>query len=542
MTILSMKNICKTFFGVPVLENVDFEVEEGEIHALLGENGAGKSTLMNILGGVYTKDSGVVEVNGVRLENASVSESEKTGIAFVHQELNLFNDLLVFENLFLGKEILYRTRTLNKKAMIARASLLFDDLGVSINPRAPVSSLETSQKQLLEIAKALDANARLIILDEPTTALNTSEIEHLFSIIRRLKEKGISFIFISHKMPEIFTIADRYTVLRNGRFIKSGKVADTNPKEVTTSMVGREVSDREIYEKRKPGDVILELENCSGAGFRGISFKVRKGEIIALTGLAGSGASNLMQAMFGIAPFYSGKLTLHKKETPGKEALSINTHTYDIHTAMKTAHIGMVPSNRKENSILPFMQLLENEYISEHTLSAFRFHIFKKKEIAKYNGYKQLLNIKANSHKDPITSLSGGNQQKVVLARLLNTNADIFLLDNPTQGIDVGAKSEVYKLILQLSEQGKTILVNTLEIPEIEKVADQCVVFYHGKIHAILDRDSIDETTVMLHATGAVLGGDATSAVLGGDATGAVLGGGTVPEDGKPETKQGAKL
>jgi ribose transport system ATP-binding protein len=331
-------------------------------------------------------------------------------------------------------------------------------------------------------------------------------------------------------MPEIFTIADRYTVLRNGRFIKSGRIADTTPKELTTSMVGREVSDREIYERRKPGDVILELENCSGAGFRGISFKVRKGEIIALTGLAGSGASNLMQAMFGIVPFYSGKLTVS-----GKETFSINIHTYDIHTAMKIAHIGMVPSNRKENSILPFMQLLENEYVSEHTLSAFKFHIFHKKEIAKYNGYKELLNIKANTHKDLITSLSGGNQQKVVLARLLNTNADIFLMDNPTQGIDVGAKSEVYKLILQLSEQGKTILVNTLEIPEIEKVADQCVVFYHGRIHAILDRNSIDETTVMLHATGAVPEG--ASRPNGGAATSAV------PEGAqKPETKQGVEL
>jgi ribose transport system ATP-binding protein len=512
-----MKNISKTFFGVTVLENVNFEVAAGEVHALLGENGAGKSTLMNILGGVYTKDSGEVTVNGVTLENPSVLESEKAGVAFVHQELNLFNELLVFENLFLGKEILYKTRTLNKKAMIARASELFASLGVSINPRALVTNLETSQKQLLEIAKALDADAKLIILDEPTTALNTSEIEHLFSIIRRLKEKGMSFIFISHKMPEIFALADGYTVLRNGRFIRSGRIADTNPKELTAFMVGREVSDGETYEKRNPGNVVLELENCSGEGFRGISLKVRKGEIIALTGLAGSGASNLMQAMFGAAPFYSGRFTV-----AGKKTSNINIRAYGIHTAMKTARIGMVPSNRKENSILPFMQLLENEYISEHTLSAFRFHIFNKKEAAKYNGYKQLLNIKANTCKDPITSLSGGNQQKVILARLLNTNAEIFLLDNPTQGIDVGAKSEVYKLILQLSEQGKTILVNTLEIPEIEKVADQCVVFYHGRIHAILDRNDINETTVMLHATGAVLGGAA--------------------EAGTPETKQGVEI
>jgi ribose transport system ATP-binding protein len=494
MTVLSMKNISKSFFGVTVLDNVNFEVEQGEVHALLGENGAGKSTLMNILGGVYVKDSGTVEVHGVTLENTSVNESGKAGVAFVHQELNLFNDLLVFENLFLGKEILYKTGTLNKRAMIVRTNALFEELGVNINPRAQVADLETSQKQLLEIAKALDAKARLIILDEPTTSLNTSEVQHLFSIVRGLQNKGITFIFISHKMPEVFTIADRYTVLRNGCFIKTGKISDTSPREVTTLMVGREVSDKEIYSAREQGEVVLELQNCSGQGFRDISFKVRRGEIIGLTGLAGSGASDLMRAMFGVTPFSGGSMTVF-----GRKLVRL-----DIHKAMKTAKIGMIPTNRKENSVLPDMQLLENEYISEHTLSPWRFHIFKKREIAKYNHYKQILNIKDNSCHDLVTSLSGGNQQKIILARLLNTNADIFLLDNPTQGIDVGAKGEIYKLILQLSEQGKTILVNTLEIPEIEKVADQCVVFYHGRVHTILDRNKIDETTVMLHATGAV--------------------------------------
>ncbi|MCL1814562.1 MAG: sugar ABC transporter ATP-binding protein [Treponema sp.] len=489
-----MKNITKSFYGVTVLDDVNFEVNKGEVHALLGENGAGKSTLMNILGGVYAKDSGAVTANGVILENASVNESEKAGIAFVHQELNLFNDLLVFENLFLGKEILHKTRTLNKRAMIARTRELFADLGVSINPRTPIASLETSQKQLLEIAKALDAKAKLIILDEPTTSLNTSEVQHLFTIIRGLQKKGITFIFISHKMPEVFTIADRYTVLRNGRFVKTGYIKDTTPQEVTTSMVGREVSDKEIYAPRQRGDVVLELENCSGPGFSGITLKVHRGEIIGLTGLAGSGASSLMHAMFGSVSFSCGTL----------KVFGSKMNTLNIHRAMKTARIGMVPANRKENSILPDMQLLENEYISEHTLSFWPPHIFKKQEIAKYNQYKKTLNIKDNSCHDPITSLSGGNQQKVILARLLNTNADIFLLDNPTQGIDVGAKGEIYKLILQLSLQGKTILVNTLEIPEIEKVADLCVVFYHGEIHAVLNRNNMDETTVMLHATGAV--------------------------------------
>ncbi|GHV85971.1 ribose import ATP-binding protein RbsA [Spirochaetia bacterium] len=495
-SILSMKNITKSFFNVTVLKEVDFEVKEGEVHALLGENGAGKSTLMNILAGVYVKDSGTITLNGNILENASVTESEKAGVAFVHQELNLFNNLQVFENLFLGKELLYKTRTLNKKAMIKRTSDLFTELGVDINPRAMVADLETSRKQLLEIAKALDVKAKLIILDEPTTSLNTTEVQHLFSIVKSLQKKGITFIFISHKMPEVFTIADRYTVLRNGRFIKTGKISETNPREVTSLLVGREISflsdDKEIYSHRQAGEVVLELDHCSGPGFHDISFKVRKGEIIGFTGLAGSGASNLMQAMFGILPFSSGAYTVYGK-------------TFDrlsIHQAMK-ARIGMVPANRKENSILGFMSNLENAYIAEHTLSAKHFHIFKKQEIQKYNTYKGLLNIRAHSHENLITSLSGGNQQKIILARLLNINADILLLDNPTQGIDVGAKGEIYRLILQLSEQGRTILVNTLEIPEIEKVADKCVVFYHGQIHAVLDRNSIDETTVMLHATDA---------------------------------------
>ena len=492
-TALSMKNITKSFFGVTVLDNVSFEAQRGEVHALLGENGAGKSTLMNILGGVYVRDSGSITVNGAPLENITVHESEKAGIAFVHQELNLFNDLLVFENLFLGKEITYKTGTLNKKAMIARASGLFDELGVKMNPRARVENLETSQKQFLEIAKALDADAKIIILDEPTTSLNTSEVQHLFSIIRGLKAKGITFIFISHKMPEIFSIADRYTVLRNGQFIVSGNIGETTPAAVTRAMVGRDVSEREISAERSTGEPVLELDNCSGPGFSNISFKVRRGEIIGLTGLAGSGASNLMQAMFGALPFTGGSISVSGKKIP----------RLNIHRAMKIAGIGMVPTNRKENSILPFMPILENEYISEHTLSMNKPHIFKKNEIKKYNQFKQILNIRDNSCNDPITSLSGGNQQKIILARLLDTNADIFLLDNPTQGIDVGAKGEIYKLILRLSEQGKTILLNTLEIPEIEKVADQCIVFYHGRVHAVLD-SSMDEATVMLHATDAV--------------------------------------
>ena len=327
----------------------------------------------------------------LRSRNGRDHGHRQAGIAFVHQELNLFNDLKVYENIFLRKEILTKARTLDKKKMIAQTAEFFENLGVDIDPTATVSELETSKKQLLEIAKALHANAKLLILDEPTTALNNREIEHLFGIIRRLKEGGKSFIFISHKMTEIFTIADRYTVLRNGQMIKTSAIRETTPTEVTRLMVGNSYSDSDIYAPRELGENILEMENYTGPGFE-----------------------------------------------------------------------------------------------------------------KKFSRLRALLNIRCNGEGNLITSLSGGNQQKVILARWLNTNADVLLMDNPTQGIDVGAKAEIYRLILQLAQRGKTILVNTLEIPELQKVGDRCVVFHHGHVQQVLSHVEITEERVMLAATNAI--------------------------------------
>ena len=493
MEMLKMTGISKSFFGVNVLDCVDFSVEKGEVHALLGENGAGKSTLMNILAGIYTRDSGLVEFDGKPLEHTTVQLSERAGIAFVHQELNLFNDLKVYENIFLRKEITKKFGALDKRAMIAKTRELFADLGVDIDPEALVENLETSKKQLLEIAKALFANAKLFILDEPTTALNNEEIEHLFAIVNRLKTKGKSFIFISHKMMEIFALADRFTVLRNGEFIRAGSINEISPQGAAKLMVGTNYSDREVYARRELGEIILEMEDYAGEGFRNVNLVARKGEIIGLTGLKGAGVSQMMQTIFGASPKSGGKLKVHGKE------IQRNT----IHTAMKNG-IAMISANRKENSIIPDFSLLENNYISEHTLSKKRQMIHLKKEIAKYDQIRDMLNIKANSSADLITSLSGGNQQKVVLGRWLNTQPDILLMDNPTQGIDVGAKSEIYRLVLKLAEEGKTIFVNTLEIPEVMKMADRCVVFYHGQIQKNLDREEITEEMVMLYATNAI--------------------------------------
>lgn len=493
MELLRMEHIQKSFFGVSVLNDVSFCVESGEIHALLGENGAGKSTLMNILAGVYTRDAGKVIFNGRELTNASISEAEHAGIAFVHQELNIFNTLKVYENLFLGKEKTGFLGKLKKQEMIEETQTLLTEMGVDISPVAIAGSLDTGKKQLLEIAKALHSNARLIILDEPTTALNNEEISHLFEIVRGLKQKGTSFIFISHKMPEIFRLADRYTVLRNSRFIHSGKIAEVTAEEVTRYMVGESYVSSEMYEKRPLGDIVFEAKAISGEGFRNVDLALRKGEIVGFTGLAGAGASQVMQAIFGAAALESGSIRVFGKE------LQCNS----IHEAMKNK-VAMLASNRKENSVLPDMTLLENTYISKHTIDGRNPHIDKKKEIKKFEDYKNSLNIKANSYKDLITSLSGGNQQKVILARWLNTEAEILLFDNPTQGIDVGAKAEIYRLILKLAQEGKTIIVNTLEIPEIQKIADRCIVFYHGEIAARLSREEITEEKVMLYATNAV--------------------------------------
>jgi len=493
MKLLEMQNIDKSFFGNQVLKSVSLVVEKGEVHALLGENGAGKSTLMNILAGVYTKDAGTVVFDEEELAGGSVIESEEKGIAFVHQELNILNDLKVYENLFLNKEITNKFGKLKKKDMILETKQLFDRLGIDIDPETSAGDLDTSKKQLLEIGKALHSNAKLIILDEPTTALSNNEIDRFFDMIDRLKKDGTSFIFISHKMPEIFRIADSYTVFRNGEKISTGKIADVTAEKVTSDMVGSSVKFTDTYHTRDLGEVVLELDGLTGEGYHDINLSLRKGEIIGFTGLQGSGCSEVLQSIFGVMNPTAGTLKFHGKEVKRNS----------IHEAMKDK-VAMVAANRKENSLIPSLSILQNTYISEHTLSMNKPVINKKKETANYEDYKAKLNIKATSPSNLLASLSGGNQQKVIIARWLNTGADILLLDNPTQGIDVGAKDEIYKLIMELSQEGKSIIVNTLEIPEIQKIADRCFVFYHGGIAAELERMDIQEDIVMLHATNAL--------------------------------------
>lgn len=500
MNILEMRDINKSFFGVSVLKNVSLTVARGEVHALLGENGAGKSTLMNILAGVFPMDSGEITVNGKPLKRATVRLTESLGIAFVHQELNLFNDLMVYENLYFSKEITNKVGTLKKRDMIREAERLFEQLGTYIDPTLLVGCLTASEKQTLEIAKAIFFDAQLLILDEPTTALSNDEIEHFFSILNNLKSQGKSFIFISHKMPEVFSIADSFTVLRNGEFIGTGKIKDVTPEVLTQMMVGEGYSSRSFYNPRKLGEPVLEVKKFSGAAFNDINLTVRKGEILGLTGLQGSGSSEFLWALFGALPVTGGTMRVHG------EIIDHNS----IHKAMRS-RVSLLPPDRKENSSISEVNLLENMYISEHQLSGRKQHIFRKKEEKRFRDLQQQLSIKANTPYDPITSLSGGNQQKVFIARWLNTESDILLLDNPTQGIDVGAKAEIYRQMLRLAEAGKTIIFNTLELPELVKVADRCVVFFEGRIAVVLGHDEINEHTVMMYATNAVEAGEGAS-------------------------------
>ena len=492
MSILEMEHVSKAFGGSQALTDIHFSVEEGEIHALLGENGAGKSTLMNILTGVIPADTGTIRFLGKEYPSPTISQMEEAGIAFVHQELNVINDLTVADNIFLCREITNKIGLINKKEQIARTRRLFEDLGVDIDPTAMVSELKTSEKQLLEICSALYADAKLLILDEPTTALSNKEIDHLFDILRQLKAKGKSFIFISHKMPEIFAISDRYTVLRNGEFISSGTISETTPHEVASLMVGQKYVDQDVYVPRKLGDTVVELRNFSGQGFSNINLSVRQGEIVALTGLAGCGASELLQTMFGVLPADSGEVLINGKPTSGA-----------IVKFMRNG-VAMLPANRKENSVIPDMTIMENFYKAEHKLSAKKNFIRMKEETKRYEAQKETLHIKAESSDLPILSLSGGNQQKIFLARWLNIGANVLLFDNPTQGVDVGAKEEIYRLILKFAEEGKCVILNTLEIPEIQKVADRCIVFYEGRIAHVFEHSEVNEHDVMLYSTNAV--------------------------------------
>lgn len=493
--LLEMKNISKFFGPVEALKGVSLNVDNGEIHGLLGENGAGKSTLMNILAGTYQPSKGEIFFNGEPVKDLTTKKTQKMGIRFIHQELNLVNDLTVYENLFLGEEIINKFGFLDKKEMIRKSEEVLKRMNLDIDPLTEVGLLETSRKQLVEIAKALLFEAKLIIMDEPTTALTNKEIEMLFVIMRKLKSEGVSMIYISHKMPELFSICDRYTVLRDGRFIEEGKFKDIDERRATELLVGKKIIDEQIKKEKISDEILMEVNNISSEGkFYDISFKLKKGEVIAVTGLHGDGRDFLSEALYGVCKINHGEVKVNG------EKLSYKT----IEDTVKHG-ISMVQRNRKERSIIKDMSILNNFSISRFVSKHKKFFINDDEELQKFNVKKEEMSTKIGHYDDYITSLSGGNQQKVIIGRCLELDTDVIILDNPTQGIDVGAKFEIYKIINELAKRGKGIIIFSSEYPEIYKVADRCFVMYKGRINKELKRDEFSETNIMYYATGANL-------------------------------------
>ena len=493
--VVEMKAIEKSFNRNKVLHRVDFSLERGSIHALLGENGTGKSTLMNILGGVLSCDKGEVFVEGKKVTANSPSISKRLGIAFIHQELTLVNDLTVYENLFLGREC-KKGLALDKKSMIKGSAEVLKQMDIDLDPCTCVGDLDASYKQIVEIARALLENAKVIIMDEPTSSLTDVEIEHIFRIMRSLKEKGVSFIFISHKLNEAVEICDHYTVMRNGHVVADGAMDGTVTENLLAKyMVGKELSNDDLYHTRPIGETLLELKELSREHeFTGINMKVRKGEIVGVTGLLGDGRSEIFATVFGCNKHYKGDVKIcgkTEKMTSTAKALSLG--------------IAYVPRNRKENGIIKDLSVGCNISISILDRLRKLFFIDRKEESSNNSRYINDLNIKVSDIDNLITCLSGGNQQKVVLAKALSSNPKIIILDNPTQGVDIGAKLEIYRIIMRLAECGVSFVILSSEAQEILMLCDRIYVMFHGKIKAELKREEASEEKIMVLATGGSL-------------------------------------
>jgi len=489
---IEFKDIYKSFGTNQVLKGVSFTVEDGEICALIGENGAGKSTLMNILGGVIKKDSGDIFIDGKKVDFNKPIEAIDCGIAFIHQELNLINDLPIYENMFIGREIKNRNRLLNHKEMLDQTKKIFEDMNINLNPKTMVSDLDVSYKQIVEIARAMMMNARTIIMDEPTTSLTEKEIKRVFEMMLHLKKRNVSIIYISHKLNEIKEICDRYYCLRDGNLVSKGLVSDVSTDDLATFMVGHEFNIKESKKDFVKGEEIFRVENYSKSNiFNDISFKLHKGEILGFTGLLGDGRSELFRSIFGIDKADHGSIFMDK-------------HQINIDNVVDAIDkgIGYLPKNRKENGIIKDMNILENATIVVWPKYAKYGFIDIKLHKKIFREQVKSLRIKLIDETENINNLSGGNQQKVILAKWLATNPKVMILDNPTQGVDVGAKEDIYEIIKNLADHGMGIIILSSEAQEIVRICDRAIVMYHGKIQGEVFKDSLNEHNIMKLATG----------------------------------------
>lgn len=490
--ILSMKGITKSFSGVAALKNAALDLKAGEVVALMGENGAGKSTLMKILTGIYSKDSGEIQYMGQEVCFKGPAESEEAGISIVHQELNMMNDLTVAQNLFIGREEM-NGFLIDDKKMNEKARELFKVLKIDINPAEKIGNLTVGKQQMVEIAKAISSKAKVIIFDEPTAALTDSEIEELFKVIRDLKKQGTGMVYISHRMDEINVISDRVIVMRDGEYVGTLITKECCKDDIIKLMVGRAIfgEPKIASNVAKDAPVVLKCENLNrGKAVKDVSFELRKGEILGFSGLMGAGRTEVARLIFGADKKDSGKIFINGKEVT-------------IHTPQDAvAHgIGYLSEDRKRYGLIVDKSVEENTVIS--SLNDFVKGIFidkaKSKEVSQK--YVESLKTKTPSVSQLVKKLSGGNQQKVVIAKWLVKNSDILIFDEPTRGIDVGAKSEIYALMERLAKEGKSIIMISSELPEVLRMSDRVIVMCEGRITGILDIAEANQEVIMQSAT-----------------------------------------
>lgn len=490
--IVAMKDISKDFSGVVVLKNVHFNIYEGKIMALVGENGAGKSTLMKILTGVYAKTSGEVYLKGKSVSFSTTKESQDHGIAIIHQELNLIQHLSIAENIFLGREPITKVKNINWSKLYADSQKWLDILGIKEDPRELIKNISVGKQQLIEIAKALSLNANIIIMDEPTGALTVSETERLFSVIKELKAKGHSVVYISHRLKEIFEICDDVTILRDGEFIAEKSIQDIDEDKIIEMMVGRKLSEQYPRVPYKPGEVVLEVKGLSNQFVQDVSFQLRQGEILGVSGLMGAGRTELARTLYGIYKMDKGEIFLN-----GKKAIIHNS------TDALSHGIAYVSEDRKANGIVLGLNVKENITLASlKSFSGKLGNINMTKEDDSAKSYMQSMSIKAFGTSQLLRYLSGGNQQKVSIAKNLNTNPKILILDEPTRGVDVGAKKEIYELINKFKKDGMSIVMISSEIPEILGMSDRIMVMHEGRVTGIMPIEAASQENIMSLAVG----------------------------------------
>jgi ABC-type sugar transport system ATPase subunit len=488
--LLQVRGISRRFPGVLALDNVDFDVRPGEVHALVGENGAGKSTLINLLAGVYQPSGGVLEVGGEPTVLPNPSSSQQAGINVIFQEFNLVPDLSVAENIFLNREPTRGPR-IDWQTMYRKSDEVIRRLDIELDPRTLVCDLPIAKQQLVEIARGLAFDAKVVVMDEPTAALSEMEIDKLLELVRSLADRGVGVVYVSHKLAEVFGLADRITVLRDGKRVLTAPRAELTQEQVVAAMVGRDLVHTECPERRPQGVVLSVRDLAAGKAVSGVSFDLRAGEVLGLAGLMGSGCSALIEVLFGLREITSGQIILD-----GKVLVLSGPRT-----AIRSG-LGYVPDDRKVTGILPDLSVMHNVSIGILERIQSLLAIDRKQEQAIADNYRKKLSIRCSSLNQMVSGLSGGNQQKVIVARALAENCKVLLLAEPTRGVDVGAKAEIYALIDMLVDAGLAVLLQSSELPELIRLADRCIVFAGGKPQGELARGELTQPAVMALATG----------------------------------------